>query len=381
MEQFVFYNSVKRDSKRQFNGSSFFILTFCIFVIALNIDLYSQNLYPIIDKKNKWGFIDIGGNEVIKPTFDSVKVFHENMCAVKIGERWGYIDTSGNIKIKPVYSRAYSFSDQLALVALDSMYGYVNKEGFFAIKPNFMDAISFNEGVASIMNKKGVKQFIDKSGKVIIDSIISFECDYGSNIGAYIAYYHSGLVKINYDFYNKSGIVHDFNRSFQMDGYNFFNGLTTYKKNGLLGYVDTNGKKKIKAQYLKVSKFIDGKAWVIDKKNEENILLLINRKNNSEFSHLLNNTFIDTVVALINLGNGYCFLVYNENAQQECIAIDSSGNQTKIEGFLNSFFFFYEDKVPHQWNNIGPLFLVINGFEWKYINILGEEVWKSPPAP
>jgi len=359
------------------------MLVFSLFLafvfFLLNVDLYSQCLYPIVDKENNWGYIDIEGKEVIKPTFDSVKAFHENMAAVKIGKKWGYIDTAGNIIIKPVYSRAYSFSDQLALVVIDSMYGYITKDGLFAIKPNFKDAISFNEGVASIMNKKGVKQFIDKSGKVIIDSIVSLECDYGSDIGAYIAYCHSGLIKINSDFYNKSGIVHDFSRAFQMDGCNFFNGLTIYEKNGLYGFVDINGRKNIKAQYIIVSKFVEGKAWVIKRKNEENILLLINRKNNSELSHILNNTVVDSVIDLINHGSGYCFLVYNDNAQQKCIAIDSSGNQTKIEGFMNSFYFFYEDKVPYQWNNIGPLFLVINGCEWKYINIMGEEVWKSPP--
>ncbi|WP_252864377.1 WG repeat-containing protein [Caldicellulosiruptor bescii] len=43
------------------------------------------------------GFIDIYGKVKIKPQFDNVTAFTDQLAAVCVNNRWGIIDKSGNI--------------------------------------------------------------------------------------------------------------------------------------------------------------------------------------------------------------------------------------------------------------------------------------------
>lgn len=57
----------------------------------------------------KWGFLDMKGNEVVKPKYDYVKDYKEGLAAVTIDGKWGFVDKMGNEIIKPQYNDAESF--------------------------------------------------------------------------------------------------------------------------------------------------------------------------------------------------------------------------------------------------------------------------------
>ena len=44
---------------------------------------------------DKWGYINPGGEVVIKPQFDDTKMFSDGLAAIKISDKWGYINPGG----------------------------------------------------------------------------------------------------------------------------------------------------------------------------------------------------------------------------------------------------------------------------------------------
>ena len=103
----------------------FMLLIFLLFLSCSNeptlLKLKPEKLYPI-SVNEKWGFIDISGNVVIKPQFDYVGVFIEDLAPILINEKWGYINKFAEIVIPPKYDLAGHFEKGLAIVSLNDKY-------------------------------------------------------------------------------------------------------------------------------------------------------------------------------------------------------------------------------------------------------------------
>lgn len=156
----------------------------------------SKALFPIWGGENvhfnggiknlKWGFIDVHGNVVIKPQFDSVRNFSEGLASVKIGDYWGYINESGEIVIPPRWRESTidsgylptvdDFRDGLAIVIErvtwavinDSNYyfytcGYINTKGEYVIQPKSREQCGyFSEGFARTQVDISSEEYKDK---------------------------------------------------------------------------------------------------------------------------------------------------------------------------------------------------------------------------
>lgn len=155
-------------------------------------------LFPIWDKAGKEGFIDAKGNTVIKPQFDKVTAFSEDLAAVLIGDKWGYINRKGEVVIKPRWksndrsiSAVNPFKEGAAVVVEYAIWaedgdayfcGYIDRSGEYIVKPQLRRGCrAFNEGLAWVVtdlrDKEGVRVkldelnwggFIDKKGNWVI---------------------------------------------------------------------------------------------------------------------------------------------------------------------------------------------------------------------
>ena len=128
---------------------------------------FDGGLAPV-DQNDKWGFVDKTGKVAIPLTFDDVRSFTEGLAAAKSGNKWGYIDTKGAYVIQPQYqSRPGHFQQGLAAVLVGTKWQYVDKTGKKAFEQTFDDAMDFSEGLAAV--KVGGKWgFIDTTGRTVI---------------------------------------------------------------------------------------------------------------------------------------------------------------------------------------------------------------------
>lgn len=65
-----------------------------------NCDRFTEGMAPIMNNKNKWGYVDKNLNIIIAPKYDYVTAFNEGMALVRKGSKWFYIDNVGNTIIK-----------------------------------------------------------------------------------------------------------------------------------------------------------------------------------------------------------------------------------------------------------------------------------------
>ncbi|WP_459176506.1 WG repeat-containing protein [Ewingella americana] len=79
---------------------------------------------------HRWGFLDVQGQLVIKPTFDNVGDYHFGVAAAKQNGKWGYIDPTGNWLIQPVYDEVQNFTQSgFAVVTSNGKVQLIDRKG------------------------------------------------------------------------------------------------------------------------------------------------------------------------------------------------------------------------------------------------------------
>lgn len=169
--------------------------------------------------QGKMGLINTQGDFVFEPEIKAPPLhfnneyfdFHEGLCRIEKEDKYGFINLKGEETIPVMYEDAGVFSDGLASVKHNGKCGYINKEGVFVIEPQFNYGWEFSEGLASVQkrvsiidDKTGKKKyrlkwgFINKQGEVVIDPVY-----------ASVSKFHDGLAMVNFDkgmgYVNKNG--------------------------------------------------------------------------------------------------------------------------------------------------------------------------------
>jgi hypothetical protein len=130
---------------------------------------------PAIKVGGKYGFQEsVQSNKIIiKPQYTDVyHTWSEDLIAASVGEKdqqlWGFIDMIGKWVIRPSYQAAKNFHDGVAAVRVNNKYGYIDKKGDFIVKPQFDVAWDFMQGIARVKvgNKKG---YVNKLGEVFME--------------------------------------------------------------------------------------------------------------------------------------------------------------------------------------------------------------------
>lgn len=107
---------------------------------------------------HKFGFIDLNGRWVIKPTYRTMYGFSEGLApAMNDKGKWGFIDKTGKVVIPFQFEIGTFFSEGLARMFSkeENKYGYIDKTGKWAIEPHFTEVTNFVDGVA-VVKRNGV---------------------------------------------------------------------------------------------------------------------------------------------------------------------------------------------------------------------------------
>jgi len=289
--------------------SAFLILSSSLFG-----QTHSKNLLPVVIN-DKYGYINQEGDIIIEPQYDWAGLFYESLAVIKMVDednpagKFGYIDSTGTIVVSPMFDAAgnycqgwarvkqgksrFIYVDKTGRAPIPSMFfecynimsfpipvrverdskaGFVDQKGEYVIEAKFDVARPFVDGyaVVSLNNQQG---YIDLKGEFIIEPQF-----YRAN------YFQNGLARV---------IIKDAETRRKTEGYinnkgefvvqptikmgnarDFSEGLAAVSIDGQKwGFINTDGKMVIAAEYEKAASFseglakvrIDGKYGFIDK--------------------------------------------------------------------------------------------------------------------
>lgn len=125
---------------------------------------------------NKWlyGYIDINGNTVIQPIYESAGNFNEGRAVVKQGDgKYALIDRKGSVLRTFNYAFVGDYAEGLMTFKQTDQgkFGYIDETGKIVIPAQFSMAMAFNDGRAVVntaedySNKYGL---IDRKGRFVI---------------------------------------------------------------------------------------------------------------------------------------------------------------------------------------------------------------------
>lgn len=193
---------------------------------------FTEDMAPVMNRKNKrWGFINKKGIMTIEPKYDTVYNFSNGVAMVEKNGKKYYINRKGNKKniylndVQPL-----EFINGYAKIHLDGGVSFVNED--FEQLPTFgADATDFNEdGIAALLMKNntmiyingaglqelyveydrignfseglawvarnGKYGYIDRSGKLVIDTVFTSATDFRDGIAFVTANNRFGSIKI-----------------------------------------------------------------------------------------------------------------------------------------------------------------------------------------
>ena len=136
------------------------------------IDAYSEEVasagfvnYQTADSKS--GYINRAGEFVIPTRFEVTSPFQEGLACVKLDGLWGYIDRAGVFVIPPKFEEANVFANGMAAVKYKGHWGIINPTGAFIIPAQYDYLLGFSEGLCAVM--KGDKWgYINKNGDIVV---------------------------------------------------------------------------------------------------------------------------------------------------------------------------------------------------------------------
>lgn len=127
------------------------------------------------------GFIDQNGNFVINPQYKEAYAFNKSGTApVKslMDGKWGYINIKGEYLIQPQFDTAEQFVGDMAVVSLNGKMGMIDIHGKYVINPIYDELVfspdSFDYLLTSNVVQNGSNQLSEEESRVkIADSLAS----------------------------------------------------------------------------------------------------------------------------------------------------------------------------------------------------------------
>ena len=198
--------------------------------------------YCPVKKNNKWGFVNLASNEVIKCQFEEIKPIKDGFFAFRQNGKWGIRDIKNKVIVEAIYDNISDF--QLPLY-MDSWKGYFS----FGLCP-----------VAKFGDKSEERWgYITNSGNLVIPfQYISPKRFNENGIIAICKPESCGCINIKGQEVNKLHFE---------EAYEFDEGVAVVKSNGRYGCINENCELIIPFEYEYIGGFNKGKS-AVDKNGE-----------------------------------------------------------------------------------------------------------------
>lgn len=221
----------------------------------------NSEYYTIIKEASKEGLLKNSGEVVVKPTYDKIKLSHENrkydhphlinlhwlhddegreFAMVKYNNKYGVINKESKFLLKPLYDHISSFFNGFARITLEGKVGLINEKFEVVLKPKYETIEEFYNDVAFVKSTSGLFGCIDKKMNLRIKPI--FE-------KIYLEYNNHSKILQN----GKWGFIDGQCKIIAKPIYeyvqDFSRGFAKIKSNGKVGYLNTKGQLFLKPIY------------------------------------------------------------------------------------------------------------------------------------
>ena len=227
-------------------------------------DCWFYEEYTKVKINGKWGVLDLSNNIIITPQYEELFYSGNDFWEISINNKKGIIDTLGNIILPTIYDELYSINNTHILAVKDSKYGVVDFSGKIIIPFHYDELVSLD------IKRKDFYFYATKNHTVGIIDI---------NDNIIIPFIYKKLVYLNNNTIaakigkNKFILINEKNE--QICSQIFENIHDNYDEidiypaqlNGLWGFIDEFGNKKIDFKYTDATKFKNGYCDVSIKKN------------------------------------------------------------------------------------------------------------------
>ena len=154
------------------------------FIIPDNTIVVEEDNFILVQTNDLYGFIDMSGAEITPCIYESIIRFAD-LASVKKNEKWGIIDQTGKEIVPCIYDLIYGFifSEDLVTVKKDNLWGFVDKSGNEVIHCKYDHPSLFTEGLAAVI-KNGKTGFINKVGEEVVPFIFDEAHSFSGGITA-----------------------------------------------------------------------------------------------------------------------------------------------------------------------------------------------------
>lgn len=116
---------------------------------------FFNNGLAAVQINDRYGYINLNGNFVIKPQFDDAESFLDNGLAIvgvglKNFRKWGIINRKGEYVINPQFDFIIHGTKDFYMINVNSKWGLIDSLGNFILKPDFSDVWLYPNGIATI---------------------------------------------------------------------------------------------------------------------------------------------------------------------------------------------------------------------------------------
>lgn len=214
---------------------------------------FKDDGYAMVESQGEHGWIDRKGTLLGGRFFDDCRDFSDGMAPVKVDGLWGFIDEKGNPAVEPQFDDVRNFKNGVCAVGISGHWGLISKSGEWFVEPKFDEIKEFESGLAaakifSPKNRASKWGFIDEKAQYVIqpefDDLKNFK-------GAYAKAQSNG----------KWGLVGRDGKwvvSPEFDAIaDFSDGVAVVKGNGLKGLINEKGNILVEPKYDDIYKFSD----------------------------------------------------------------------------------------------------------------------------
>jgi hypothetical protein len=205
---------------------------------------FAEGVAPVWIEPRRCGYIDTSGQIVIEPKYKYCRPFSEGVADVEVEDGWTFIGRDGTPITSHVFQAVSQFADGRGPAKTSDRWGYIDRDGHYAISAQYELAWPFSRGHAIVHP-------LDDWRCAVIDTMgaIVFQPDGTDCRGSM----ETSLVIRGRDFKSKYAYLRPDGSPltpFKFDWAEpFIDGLAAVGVDGRVGYINSQGKEIIPAQF------------------------------------------------------------------------------------------------------------------------------------